>query len=411
MYRYLHVIAGPNKGQRLQVSDAFTTLLGRSRHANTQLPDTSVSRVHCEIEIRNKRVLLTDLDSASGTFVNNQRVSECVLRDGDVVRIGNTQMKVENPESDNSDKETLPPATNIPARPVLRTAEKLHELTGHKLSHYEVGPVIARGQSGLVFQAYDFKNDREVAFKVLWPEFSQNEDDMQRFIRAMKTMLPLHHPNLVTLYGAGKTGPYCWIAMELVEGESLTQVIARLGTANMLDWKSVLRIGYYLARALEYAHSQSIIHRNLTPQNVLVGKTPEETKLGDLMLAKAQEGGLAQQITKPGEILGDLRYMAPERTGGGTNVDARSDLYSLGALLYALLTGRPPFEGKDLIDTLTKIRQEQPVKPKKYQLAIADGFEGLTLKLLAKRPEDRHATAAALLKDMERLAKLNNVSW
>src|SRR5436853_4812758 len=98
-----------------------------------------------------------------------------------------------------------------------------------------------------------------------------------------------------------------------------------------------------MANALEYAHGKSIIHRNLTPQNVMVGKTPAETKLGDLMLAKAQEGGLAQQITKPGEILGDIRFMSPERTGDSKNVDARSDLYSLGALLYALLSGRPPF--------------------------------------------------------------------
>src|SRR5206468_3677239 len=99
----------------------------------------------------------------------------------------------------------------------------------------------------------------------------------------------------------------------------------------------VLRIGFYLAKALEYAHGKNIIHRNLTPQNVMVGKTPDQTKLGDLMLAKAQEGGLAQQITKPGEILGDIRYMSPERTGDSKNVDHRSDLYSLGALMYALL--------------------------------------------------------------------------
>jgi serine/threonine protein kinase len=407
MNRVLYVIAGPDQGKRYHVSDSYTTMFGRSRHANTQLTDTSVSRVHCEVEIRNKRVLLTDLESASGTFVNNQRVSECELKDGDIVRLGNTQMRVDNPIAD---AKTLPlPLSNIPARPVLKTAERLRELTGNKMSHYDVGPVIAKGASGLIFKAYDFKNDRDVAFKVLWPEFSQNEDDMQRFVRAMKTMMPLRHANLVTLYGAGKTGPYCWIAMELVAGESLTQIIERIGTANMLDWKRVLRIGYYLAKALDYAHGQNIIHRNLTPQNVMVGKTPETTKLGDLMLAKAQEGGLAQQITKPGEILGDLRYMSPERTGDSKNVDARSDLYSLGALMYAMLTGRPPFEGNNLIETMTKIRQADPVKPKKYQLGIPDLMEGMVLKLLSKRPEDRYANANALLKEMDRVAKWNNV--
>jgi serine/threonine protein kinase len=404
MRRLLYVMAGPNQGQRYLVSDTFTTLLGRSRHANTQLADTSVSRVHCEIEIRNQRVYLTDLDSASGTFVNNQRVGDCVLKDGDIVRIGNTQMRVENPDGDSAAAEA--PNADIPARPVLQSSAALNGLTGHTLSHYKVGPVLAKGATGLIFKASDFKNDRDVAIKVLWPEFSQNEDDMQRFIRAMKTMMPLRHPNLITLYGAGKTGPYCWIAMELVEGESLTQMLQRLGTANKLEWTRVLQIGYYIARALEYAHAQNIIHRNLTPQNVMVGKTPEQTKLGDLMLAKAQEGGLAQQITKPGEILGDLRYVSPERTGFGKGVDHRSDLYSLGALMYVLLTGHAPFEGKNLVDIIAKIRKAEPERPTKYQPEIGAEFEGVILKLLAKRPEDRYPSAAALCKELERVGKV-----
>ncbi len=407
MHRFLHVLAGPDVGKRLMVSDSFTTLLGRSKHANTQLADMSVSRVHCEIEIRGKRVFLADLESASGTFVNNTKVAECELRDNDVVRIGDTQMRLENPEV--AEAKTIAPENAIPARPVL-TSNRLPDLSGHKLSHFDVGKVLARGESGLVFQARDFKNDRAVAFKILWPEFSQNEDDMQRFIRTVKTMVPLQHPNLVRLYGAGKTGPYCWIAMELVPGESLTQVIQRIGAASMLDWKRVIRIGFYLSKALEYAHGQSIVHRNITPQNVLVGATPELTKLGDLMLAKAQEGSLSQNITKPGEILGDLRYMAPERTAG-TSVDARSDLYSLGALMYVLLTGRPPFEGANLIETITKIRQAEPVNPKKYQLSIPDQIEGLVLKLLAKRPDDRYASATALIADMQRIGKFNGLNF
>jgi serine/threonine protein kinase len=408
MHRFLKVIAGPDLDKVFQVSDAFSTLLGRSKHANTQLNDMSVSRVHCELEIRGKRVLLTDLDSASGTFVNGKKVSECQLKDGDVIQIGNTRLRVENPDAAEARTLTLA-AANIPARPVLMTSDKLPGLVGHKLSHFEVLKVLAKGQSGLVFQAHDFKNDRQVAFKVLWPEFSQNEDDMQRFIRAMKTMMPLRHPNLVTLYGAGKTGPYCWIGMELVEGESLTQILQRLGTANQLDWKRVFKIGYFIAKALEYAHGHGVIHRNLTPQNVIVGKTADQTKLGDLMLAKAQEGALAENITKPGEILGDLRYMSPERTAGSADIDGRSDLYSLGALMYALLTGRPPIEGANLIDTITRIRSAEPVRPKKYQLAIPDAFEGLVMRLLAKRPDDRYAAAADLLADMQRIAKFNQI--
>ena len=403
MNRWLHVIAGPNQGRHFEVSDEFTTLLGRSKHVTAQLADTGVSRVHCEIEIRNKRILMTDLDSAGGTFVNNERVNECELQLGDVIRIGGSQLRVEKDKPEQM-FEIVPPT---PARPVLKTADRLGDLTGSRLSHYDVGPVLARGQSGIVFRANDFKNDRPAALKVLWPEFSQNEDDMQRFVRAMKTMLPLRHPNLVTLYGAGKAGPYCWIAMELVEGENLAAVIPRVSAANTAGWKEALQITYYLARALDYAHGQNIIHRNLTPTNVLMGKTAKETKLGDLILAKAREGGLAENITKPGEILGDLHYLSPERTGGTDIVDARSDLYSLGALLYALLTGRPPLEGNNLIDTMTKIRQQEPLRPRKVQPLIPQPLEALTMKLLAKRADDRYPSAAALLKELERIARMS----
>ena len=405
MANFLVAKTGPDKGKIFALDEAFNVLLGRSRHTISQLKDMAVSRVHCEVEVRGKRILITDLESGSGTFVNGKRITEAVLHVGDMVKIGDTELHVEG-DPDPHEATTLP--VKGPARPVLLTAGRLHLLEGTKLSHYEVGEVVAKGQSGLVFKAGDFKHDRTVAFKVLWPEFSRNEDEMMRFIRAMKTMLPLRHPNLVALYGAGKTGPYCWIAMEFVEGESLTQVISRLGAAGMLDWKKSLRIAVCVARALEYAHANHIIHRNITPQNVLV--TPEITKLGDLMLAKAQEGSLAQQITKPGELLGDVRFMSPERTGSSiAEIDGRSDIYSLGALTYNLLAGRPPFEGGNLVETITKIRQAEPVKPKKYQLAIPGLFQDVVMTMLAKRPADRYQTATELLKDLKRVAKFQGV--
>src|SRR5262249_14777990 len=158
------------------------------------------------------------------------------------------------------------------------------------------------------------------------------------------------------LFGAGKTEGYCWIAMEYVQGESLTQVIQRIGTANMLDWRQALRVAVHIARALEYAHGLNIIHRNITPQNIIIQAVDKTAQLGDLSRARARGGTLAEQITRPGEIVGDLRYMSPERTRGTSDVDGRSDIYSLGATVYALLTGRPPFEGGDLREMITKIR-------------------------------------------------------
>ena len=242
-----------------------------------------------------------------------------------------------------------------------------------------------------------------MALKVLRPEFAKDEEEIQRFIRAVKTMLPLRHPNLVTLYGAGKTGPHCWIAMEFIEGESLTQVIQRIGVAGMLDWKNAFRVALDIGRALQFAHEQHIVHRNVAPQNILLQKSDKTAKLGDLMLAKAMEGVLAQQVTRPGELVGAVEYMSPERTRGTQDIDGRSDIYGLGATLYALLTGRPPFEGSTLIEKITRIRQTEPDKPTKYQMGINGFFESAVLKMLAKRPQDRFQTASELLKELDRI--------
>src|SRR4029077_18414781 len=185
--------------------------------------------------------------------------------------------------------------------------------------------------SGFVFHARDMRKNLAVVLKVLEPEFSRDENAVKRFVAAMKAALRLRHPNLVSVYSAGKTGPFCWIAMEYVPGESLAAVIGRIDSAGLLDWRHVLRFAIYIARALEYAHKKKIIHRNLNPKNILLGNSPAETKLADLMLAKAIEGD-TEDITKTGEILGDFPYLSPEATAGGAQeVDGRTDIYSLGA--------------------------------------------------------------------------------
>jgi serine/threonine-protein kinase len=211
------------------------------------------------------------------------------------------------------------------------------------------------------------------------------------------------------MYGAGKTGPYCWMAMEYVAGENMKQVIERIGVAGMLDWRYAFKVAVHVGRALEYAHGQNILHRNVTPTNILLDAPSKVVKLGDLMLAKALEGGT--QITRPGELVGDVVYMSPERTRGmADEIDERSDLYGLGATVYALLAGRPPFEGTTLAEKVTRIRQTAPDRPTKFQMSIPSQFEGVVLKLLAKRPDDRYQTARELLAELTRVAKLQGVT-
>jgi serine/threonine protein kinase len=394
------ITAGPDKGRFFPLVPGETLQVGRSQASTTRLTDPTISRVHCEIEWDGQRAVLINI-STGGTLVNGQPVSQAELNPGDVVRMGSTELRMQMADSDAS---TLPPAA---PRPGAALEQPLTALVGQTLSHYTIDSVIARGNSSVVFKAKDTRNNETVALKVLQAEFARSEEGMQRFIRTMKTVLPLRHPNLVSLQGAGKTGVYCWVAMEYVEGESMTKVIQRIGVAGMLDWKHGFRVAVHIARALEYAHGQKIIHRNVTPTNIMLRTSDKTAKLGDLMLAKALEGSLAQPVTVAGELVGDIAYMSPERTRGTGEVDGRSDLYGLGATVYALIAGRPPFSGTSPQELITKIRNTEPERPTRYCMSIPGMFQGTVLKLLAKRPEERFQTATELLADLERVGRLS----
>jgi serine/threonine protein kinase len=407
----LQIIAGPDAGRTHTLQSGSDLMLGRGEKSFYRLTDGRVSRAHCQFLLEGDKVSVICNGGSGGTLVNGKPVQTQRLKLGDVVQVGDTQMRLQMGDFPLEVAMAAVSQSPTPAQQSVGPApDTLEVLCGQTLAHYEIGPIIGRGHIGMVFHATDTKDARPVALKVLMPEFSKNDDEMQRFIRGMKTTMPLKHPNIVRLYGAGKTGPYCWMAMEYVAGENLKQIIDRIGVAGMLDWKHAYRAAVHVGRALTYAHEQGIVHRNVTPTNILRDATDQTVKLGDLMLAKALEGTASEQITRPGELVGDVAYMSPERTRGTTEVDARSDLYGLGATVYALLTGHAPCEGKTLIEKVTRIRQVVPEKPSKYQMSVPSMFEGVVLKLLAKEPKDRYQTAADAVKELERIGKFNGVS-
>jgi serine/threonine protein kinase len=402
----LFVLAGPDKGRAFTLHAGPNLMLGRAANAYYQLTDPRVSRNHCQILNEGDHVAVVCNGGSGGTLVNGKPIKQQMLKIGDVLQIGDTQLRLQ--VGDLPLDVALAHASST-ATPALPSPTQLEALSGQKLAHYDIGPVIGRGSSCIVFHASDTNDERPVAFKVLLPDFSKDEEEMQRFVRAMKTALPLRHPNLVTVYAAGKTGRYCWVAMEYIAGENMKQVIDRIGVAGMLDWRYAFKVAVHVGRALEYAHEQNILHRNVTPTNILLDTPSKVVKLGDLMLAKALEGGT--QITRPGELIGDVVYMSPERTRGQSDeIDGRSDLYGLGATVYALLAGRPPFSGTTLAEKVTRIRQTAPERPTKYQMSIPAQFEGVVLKLLAKRPEERYQTASELLAELERVGKFQGVT-
>ncbi len=403
----LVVIAGPETGRTFAVEDGQTLVIGRGQASDTQINDPRMSRVHCRLMIDKGKAVLVDAGGRGTTLVGGQPITERELQPGEVFQAGDTHIRYQLDRPQEATTMAGLQAFGRPKPPPPITP--LDDLVGHSLAHYRLDAIIARGASGVVFKATDTERDRTAAIKVLAPDPAHSEEQKDRFVRAMQTMLPVRHPNLVQLYNAGKTGPYCWAAMEYVDGESMTEVIARIGVEGMLDWREAHRVAVHIGRALEEAYQRKIIHRNVTPRNILRRRRDRVCLLGDLMLAKALRGSLARQVTQPGQLVGDVAYMSPERTRGSEGVDHRSDIYGLGATLYALLTGRAPFASPSLPALVRKVRDEPPRKPREYQLSINDLFQDAVLKMLAKQPEERFATPRELLKQLEQIARYNNI--
>ena len=293
----LIVISGPDKGREFTLEEGQTLIVGRGESTATRLADPQVSRTHCQIEVDGGSFRLSDLKSRGGTSVNGRPISRHGLRPGDVIVIGGTELRFEI-EGDTAAATVLGPIASTPKPAPGKVS--FSSLVGRKIADYEIEAKLATGSSGVVFRARDTKHHRTVALKILWPETVATKEGVDRFVRAMKTMMPIHHPNIVQIYAAGKTGQHCWAAMEFVDGENLSQVIRRIGTAGMLDWRYAFRVAVHIARALQEAAKHDIIHRKITPSNILMsaverrgGETPPDlcAKLGDLMSAKALAGG------------------------------------------------------------------------------------------------------------------------
>jgi len=403
MSRKLVIVSGPEMGRTFPLADGQTLVIGRGQASDTKINDPHMSRVHCRLQVDGNQTLLLDA-GGGGVLVRNEKVERHELKPGDEFQAGATTFRfmLESQSDDptlrgNAFAQKTPKPTVLP----------LKDLVGQSFAHYRLDRIITASNSGMVFKAHDTEKDRVAAVKVLAPDITADDEQRERFVRAMKTMMPIRHPNIIRLYNAGKNGPYCWAAMEFIDGESLTKVIDRIGIEGMLDWREVWRVAVHIGRALEAAFEHKIIHRNVTPTNILRRHSDKVCLLGDLMLAKALEGTLAKQVTRPGQLIGDVPYMSPERTRDGALADCRSDIYGLGATLYALLTGHPPFVSDSLPDLVRMVRESDPVPPKRYQLSVNDLFQDLVLKMIAKRPDDRFQNPTVLLHELGRIGTFN----
>ncbi len=281
-------------------------------------------------------------------------------------------------------------------------------MIGTRLAHYEVVRKLGSGGMGEVFAARDTKLNRQVALKLLPESLADDPVRLARFEREAKSVAALSHPNIVTIYAVEEADGVRFMTMELIIGQTLDQLIPREG----MPVKEFLDIAVPLADAVAAAHERNILHRDLKPANIMVDDAGR-VKVLDFGLAKINEqrsgpDGMTQMLTGDftgeGKILGTIAYMSPEQAEG-RSLDHRSDIFSLGILLYEMITGKRPFDGETNISVLSSILKDDPDSVSDVRQAIPLPIARLIQRTLAKQPDQRYQTAADLRRDLKEIRR------
>lgn len=284
----------------------------------------------------------------------------------------------------------------------LNQQNKSHPMLGVELGQYRIEDVLGGGGMGVVFRAYQETVDRRVALKLLPPEMASDETNVLRLEREAKALAKLNHPNVVTTFDFGLApSGQAYLVMELVDGKTLSDVVDE---EVVLDPDRALRIFIQIAEAMRFAHTQGIVHRDLKPHNVMLTTVPVKdfVKVLDFGIVKVTQE--SQQLTQIGEVMGSPLYMSPEQCTGNP-VDLRTDIYSLGVLMYQSLTGKFPFQGINLPDTVQK-KCKDPIpsfESMAPDLVFPNGLEDIVKRTLQVDPAKRYQTMAHLKEALELL--------
>ena len=263
-------------------------------------------------------------------------------------------------------------------------------------NRYEILEVLGVGGMAVVYKARCHRLNRLVAIKILKAEYTKDEEFRRRFHAESQAVAMLSHPNIVSVYDVSTTDEADYIVMELIDGITLKQYMERKGTLN---WKETLHFAIQIAKALDHAHSRGIIHRDIKPHNVMVLKNGS-VKVTDFGIARV----MSESNTLTKEALGSVHYISPEQAKGG-RVDNRSDLYSLGVVMYEMTTGRPPYDGETPVAVAIQHINGKATLPSMLNPNLPGGLEQIIVRCMSHNPADRYPSAGALLTDLDEFRK------
>ena len=263
-------------------------------------------------------------------------------------------------------------------------------------NRYEIIEKIGEGGMSVVYKALCHRLNRYVAVKILKDELALDEDFLRRFHTESQAVAMLSHPNIVTVYDVSRSSDTEYIVMELIEGITLKQYMQRRGA---LTWKEVLHFSTQISKALAHAHSRGIIHRDIKPHNILI-LADSSVKVTDFGIARLTN----LQDTLTNETLGSVHYISPEQAKGG-HIDARTDIYSLGVVMYEMLTGRLPFEGDSAVSIAIQHISSIPLQPREINRDVPAGLESITMRAMNPDLNGRYQSADVLYEDLENFRK------
>lgn len=268
---------------------------------------------------------------------------------------------------------------------------------------YEIVEKIGSGGMAIVYKAKDNLLGRIVAIKVLREQFDSDEGFVKRFRREAQSAASLSHPNIVSIYDVGKDGSEDYIVMEYVHGKTLKELIK---SESPIPHQKAIRIIRQIGEALAHAHANNIIHRDIKPQNILI--TPEgRAKVTDFGIARAVSSAT---LTHTGDIVGSVHYLSPEQAKG-SHINQQSDIYSLGIILYELVTGKVPYDGDTPITIALKHIQEEPMHPGNIVSGVSKELDAIIMKAIAKSVDDRYKSAEEFLADLNKIETGETIIW